>query len=133
MLGSPKALKKSVPSSEPTIVDPKRPLIQIPATRAYRAIGAPLPNAGTLFVVARVEILGGDRARARLPLPQPHARAAAVLGDELDASEFEAALSALRELVDHGVDLPLNVIEAMLELTGRDRSGVGRLAKGLGK
>ena len=46
MLGSPKALKKSVPSIEPTIVDPKRPLIQIPATRAYRAIGAPLPNAG---------------------------------------------------------------------------------------
>ena len=66
-------------------------------------------------------------------LPQPNARAAAVLGDELDASEFEAALSALRELVDHGVDLPLNVIEAMLELTGGDRSGVGRLAKRLGK
>lgn len=85
------------------------------------------------FVIARVEILGADRARGRLALPQPHAGAAAVLRDELDASEFEAALSALRELVDHGVDLPLNVIEAMLELTGGDRSGVGRLAKRLGK
>jgi len=38
-----------------------------------------------LFVIAGVQVLGGDRVWVRSRLLEPHARAAAVLGDELDA------------------------------------------------
>ena len=46
------------------------------------------------LIIARVQILGGDEARVRLPLPQPHARPAAVLRDELDACRFEGFFRA---------------------------------------
>jgi hypothetical protein len=61
-------------------------------------------RAGSLFVVGGVQFLGWYRGRRGLA--QPHARPAAVLGDELDASGFEGGADC-GEIVGRGYTSPL--------------------------
>jgi hypothetical protein len=63
---------------------------------------ARLPSLASSIVIRSVQILGGDWTR--LGLSKPHAQAAAIFGDKLDARRFEGG-NDLRNRVGSAADL----------------------------